>query len=178
MHRKFASRYEEATKAITEAQTSLEAARGEAVDANAAASTKTTAEAARRAAEKKQSQAEAAREPVRKFQRECVVRRRGVGRAGRWGVASRRAAPEGRFPMSFSTLGSVALAAFLMVAANWGDDAKATAKDGRPQAVAIGQKEMDSVKETPAKAGAEAVNEMVPPKARPAAGTNATHCSL
>src|SRR5262249_3963155 len=95
-------------------------------DAPIAAAT-SAAETARQTAEEKARLAEAAREPVRQF------------RSGVWygvvclvalalccGVVS-ILRPDGRFPLGFSTVGSVGLAVFLVIAAGW-DDAKASAQ--------------------------------------------------
>ena len=96
-------------------------------DKQAEAQAASTSEAASRTATEKAVKADVAREPVRQF-------RSGVwyGIAGFAALAFGCAAvsflrPSGRLPLGFSTLGSLGLAAFLLVAASWSDDARATA---------------------------------------------------
>ncbi len=137
-HRKlfetYAPLYEAAVKAVTQAKAGLELAREETRDvqefvqaASAERAAKRAADEAAKAVAAETAKAQSAREPVRQF-------RSGVwyGVAGLAALAlccglASLARPDGRFPLGFSTLGSVGLAAFLVVAAGWGDDAKASA---------------------------------------------------
>lgn len=133
LYRKYVSRYETTTKAVTQAKAALDTAREESRNANTPAPATTTAETARRDIDEKAAKAEAARETVRKFRANVWYGVAGlVVLALGCGVVT-VLRPAGRFPMGFSTLGSLALAAFL-VFAGWDNSMRVSASDGRAMA--------------------------------------------
>jgi hypothetical protein len=154
---KFAPRYESATKAVTLARAALDETNAESArDADALARAATAATDAKRAATTSTEAATAAAEPVRRFRANAWLGVVGLGAlalcCGFFAVAR----PAGRFPLGFSTLGSVGLAGFLVVASGWGD--RATASETKADAPQV------------AKAGAErapAAQPAVPPEPLP-----------
>ena len=117
LQRKFSPLYEAAVKAVAQSQAALDKTREEARDPKAVSQASATAAAARLEADEKTAKAEAAREPVLRFRANVWY-----GVAGWWlglAVGCNGAAAAGRFPLGFSTLGSVGLAAFLVVASGW-----------------------------------------------------------
>jgi hypothetical protein len=123
----FGPRYEEAVQALARARQKLDEARAAAADPQPAPAAEALARAARAAAEDKAARADAAGEPVRAFRANVWYGVAGLFllAAGCGAVAVRR--PADRFPLGFSTLGALGLAAFLLVAAGWGDEARAAA---------------------------------------------------
>ena len=151
----YAPLYEAAGQAVARAKTALDATREEARDVRAIQQAKSLAEVAAREAADKRDRAEAARVPVRQF--------RGAARYGVAGFAALAllcggislARPKTRLPLGASTLGSFGLAAFLFVAAGWGDEAKASAS-APPDAHVRAEAELASVPHEPlSKVGAD-----------------------
>jgi hypothetical protein len=128
LNEQFGPPYEAAVRAVDRAKTELAAVRTEAQNPQPVTAASAAAESATRNADERAARSEAAREPVLRF------------RANVWfGVAGLAALalccgtvavvrPIGRFPLGFSSLGSLGLAVFLILAAGWGD-AQATAHE-------------------------------------------------
>ena len=129
----YAPLYEAAVKAVAEAKAALQA-RDETFELNAISKARLAAESAKRTAEESAKRtaaeavkAEAAREPVRQFRSAVWYGVAGLAALALCCGLASLARPNGRFPLGLSTVGSVGLAAFLVIAAGWGDDAKASA---------------------------------------------------
>ncbi|MBM3980840.1 MAG: hypothetical protein FJ304_11250 [Planctomycetes bacterium] len=124
---KFAPRYESATKAVALARAALdETAAERARDAEIIARAATAATEANRTATKEAEAATAAGEPVRRFRANAWLGVIGLGALALCCGFLAVARPAGRFPLGFSTLGSIGLAGFLVVASGWGDRATAS----------------------------------------------------
>lgn len=131
-HRKvfdqYAPLYEAAVKAAEKARANLEAAKaGEPQAKQTESQAAGAAELASRTASEKAAKAAATREPLRQFRSGAWYGVAGLGALALCCGGAALLRSGGRFPLGFSTLGSVGLAAFLVVAASWGDDARATA---------------------------------------------------
>lgn len=131
LYQKYSPAYEAAVKAVAQAKANLEATNLETRDTKAILEATSAAEDARRTATEKNAKAEAARNSVQRFRANVWYGIAGLAAlAFCCGLAS-FLRPTGRLPMSFSTLGSIGLAAFLIAAAGWGEDAQAGEKTPR-----------------------------------------------
>ena len=134
----YAPLYEVAVQAVARARTGLDTAREETRDTLAIREAEQRARVAAQAADETRERAEVARGPVRQF-RSAVW----YGFAGFAGLALlcggvALARPQTRFPLGASTIGSFGLAAFLFVAAGWGEEAQARAQEDAPREAALG----------------------------------------
>jgi len=128
LYQKYAPAYEAAVKAVAQAKTNLEAASQQTRDTKAILAATSAAEDARRTAAEKNAKAEAARDSVQRFHANVWYGIVGLAAlAFCCGLAS-FLRPTGRFPLGFSTLGSIGLAAFLLTAVGWDKDAQASDK--------------------------------------------------
>jgi anti-sigma factor RsiW len=170
LHRKFAPRYEAAVKAVAQAQAALDKAREEAKEAKAVSQATAIAGAATREAEEKAAKAEAAKEPVRLFRANVWYGVAGLAALALCCGLVSAVRPSGRLPLGFSTLGSVGLAAFLVVASGWGDSkvaaSDATAKLEAPLAdQSLPESDRLAHREKANLAGAQPAPPAAPPRA-------------
>jgi hypothetical protein len=131
LNQKYAPLYEAAIRAAAQAKAALDASRESALDPAATARAAEAAEAARKDAETAAARVQSAREPLQRFRANVWF-----GVAGLTGlalgcgfVAVTRSST--RFPLGFSTLGSVGLAGFLTIASGWSDSVTAAAAGDR-----------------------------------------------
>ena len=121
----FAPRYESAVRAVVQAKTELDAVHETARDTTEIERTAAVAETAKQNADKKAADAVAARVPVQQFRSGVWYGVGGLAALALCCGGLALARTSGRFPLGFSTLGAIGLAAFLVVAAGRGDDAAA-----------------------------------------------------
>lgn len=126
---KFGPLYEAAVQASAQARAKRDAARAEAQDRAPIERATTAADAAKREANESAARAEVAQEPVRRFRANAWYAVAGLFALAMCCGLFAAKRPADRFPLGFSTLGSLGLAAFLLVAASWTDGGRAAAKD-------------------------------------------------
>ena len=125
----YAPLYEAAVQAVARAKTAFDATLAATGDTRAIQQAESFAEVAAREAADKRDRAEAARAPVRQFRAAVWYGVAGFAALALLCGGVSLARPRTRLPLGASTLGSFGLAAFLFVAAGWGDEARAGAAE-------------------------------------------------
>ncbi|MCI0701847.1 MAG: zf-HC2 domain-containing protein, partial [Planctomycetia bacterium] len=126
LYETYAPRYEAAVNAVKTAKLGLEAVQDDKTDTLTALELGVLADNARRSADEKTASAGIAREPVQQFRANVWYGIAGLAALAVCCAVVSLARPTGRLPMGVSACGSFGLAVFLVVAAGWGEEAKAS----------------------------------------------------